>query len=184
MSKERRQLITRVVVFTAVIAVSLFIFTLPEDTIENLSAYGYPGVFLISLTTSSTVLLPVPGLVTVFSLGARFHPLWIALAAGAGATLGELTGYLLGFSGNPVIDDLEAYKRMVTWMERYGPLAVLVLGSFPNPLFDLTGIAAGALRMPVLQFLFWAWIGITIKMLLVAYAGAGLFPWLNGLLTP
>jgi uncharacterized membrane protein YdjX (TVP38/TMEM64 family) len=56
---------------------------------------------------------------------------------------------------------------------------VLLLAFLPNPLFDLTGIAAGALKMPLRAFLLWCWIGKTSKMLLVALAGAGVvaLPW-------
>ena len=53
--------------------------------------------------------------------------------------------------------------------------------SYPNPLFDLAGMAAGALRMPVAKFLLWAWIGKTIKMLLFAYAGATSVGWMMSL---
>jgi len=50
----------------------------------------------------------------------------------------------------------------------------LVLSTVPNPFFDLAGIAAGALKMPLKKFMFWCWIGQTIKMLTFAYAGSGL----------
>jgi uncharacterized membrane protein YdjX (TVP38/TMEM64 family) len=70
---------------------------------------------------------------------------------------------------------------MAAWMQKNGPLTVVLLALIPNPIFDLTGIAAGALKMPVWQFLFWAIMGKIGKMLLVAYAGVGLFaiPWIN-----
>jgi uncharacterized membrane protein YdjX (TVP38/TMEM64 family) len=109
----------------------------------------------------------------------------VAVAAGSGAALGELSGYLAGFGGQAIIEDTCAYKRMVRWMERNGNLTVLLLAFLPNPLFDLTGIAAGALKMPVRNFLLWCWIGKIFKMLAIAYAGAGLFsvPFLNEFLT-
>ena len=44
------------------------------------------------------------------------------------------------------------------------------------------GAAAGALKMPVLEFLFWAFIGKTLKMLLFALAGAKSMDWLLTLL--
>jgi membrane protein DedA with SNARE-associated domain len=42
----------------------------------------------------------------------------------------------------------------------------------PNPFFDLTGIAAGALKMPILRFLFWCLIGVTFKMTVFALLGS------------
>jgi membrane protein YqaA with SNARE-associated domain len=50
-------------------------------------------------------------------------------------------------------------------------LAIFGLAAIPNPFFDFAGIAAGALRFPVWQFLFWSFLGKTVKMLFFAYAG-------------
>jgi membrane protein DedA with SNARE-associated domain len=57
-------------------------------------------------------------------------------------------------------------------VRKNGPLSILILSAIPNPIFDITGAAAGALRMPVLKFFIWTWIGETIKMVVFAYFGA------------
>jgi membrane protein DedA with SNARE-associated domain len=178
--------LARILALMFVIAVSIIIVMLPEEQVSQLEGYGYPGIFLISILSNATVLVPAPGLLIVFSMGARFNPLWVGIAAGLGAAIGELSGYLAGFSGQAIIENRQLYERMVRWMKRNGPLTVVGLAFIPNPIFDLTGIAAGALKMPVSQFLFWAMIGKIIKMLITSYAGAGLFaiPWLNNLLVP
>ena len=54
-----------------------------------------------------------------------------------------------------------------------GLIPILVLAIIPNPFFDLAGIAAGTLKMPVWQFLLACLVGKTIKMVAFAYAGAG-----------
>jgi uncharacterized membrane protein YdjX (TVP38/TMEM64 family) len=178
--------VARILALIFVIAVSIIIVTIPEEQANQLEAYGYPGIFLLSILSNATVLVPAPGLIIVFSMGARFNPLWVGISAGLGATIGELSGYLVVFSGQAIIENRKMYERMVQWMKRNGPLTVVSLAFIPNPIFDLTGIAAGALKMPVMQFLFWAMIGKIIKMLLTAYAGAVIFsiPWLNNLITP
>jgi membrane protein YqaA with SNARE-associated domain len=61
-------------------------------------AYGYPGIFLISLAASATLIFPVPSLALVFALGGVLNPVLVGLAAGLGETPGELTGYLAGYS--------------------------------------------------------------------------------------
>lgn len=169
-----------------VIAITLYILFMPEEQAEKLASYGYAGIFLISILANATVLVPAPGLVIVFSMGARFDPLLVGLAAGAGATLGELSGYLAGFSGQAVIENQARYDQMVHWMRKYGPLTISLLAFIPNPLFDMAGIVAGILRLPVLRFLLYAFIGKTPKMLLFAYLGAGILtaPWLTKLFTP
>jgi uncharacterized membrane protein YdjX (TVP38/TMEM64 family) len=63
-------------------------------------------------------------------------------------------------------------------MGRNGPLTVFLLSAIPNPFFDLAGVAAGALKMPLGRFLFWAWIGETTKMFIFAFAGSSSLAWL------
>ena len=165
------QIAARILGFVFVIAISIYIFSI-RDKVQDLEKYSYPGIFLLSFLAYATVFLPAPGVAVVFSMGAVFNPLIVALVAGAGAALGELVGYLAGFSSQPIIEKVGLYQQMVEWLRKYGALAVLIISAIPNPFFDLTGAAAGALKMPVRKFLFWTWIGETIKMLAFAYAGA------------
>lgn len=169
--------IIRILALAAVVGISVFVFSV-RDQAEELAVFGYPGIFLLALLSNATVLLPAPGLAVVFTMGGIFNPLLVGLAAGAGGTLGELSGYMAGFSGQAVIERADVYARMTKWMSKNGNLTVLFLGLIPNPFFDLTGIAAGALKMPLLRFLFWAWIGITLKMTAFAFIGASALKWL------
>lgn len=164
-------IVTRVLALIFVVAISIFIFSI-RDKIQGLEKFGYIGIFVISFLAYATVILPAPGVAIIFSMGAVFNPWIVALVAGAGATLGELTGYLAGFSSQPAIARIKIYEQMVIWLKKYGSLAVLIISTIPNPFFDLTGIAAGALKMPVYKFFIWTWLGETIKMLAFAYAGA------------
>lgn len=171
LSPERRLTLVRILILLAVIALSVFIFSI-RDRAQELALYGYPGIFLLSFLAYATVLLPAPGVAVVFTMGAVFHPLGVAVAAGAGAALGELSGYMAGFGGQIVVEKAQVYDRLYGWMDRHGSVTVLILSALPNPFFDLAGVAAGALKMPVLHFLLWCWIGETIKMITFAYAGA------------
>lgn len=171
LTAERRLTLTRIMALFVVVALSVFIFSI-RDRASELAIYGYPGIFLLSFMAYATVLLPAPGVAVVFTMGSIFNPLGVALAAGTGAALGELTGYLAGFSGQAVIERVEIYDRLTGWMRRNGSLTVLVLAAVPNPFFDLAGVAAGSLKMHVLRFLIWCWIGEVIKMAIFAFAGA------------
>lgn len=164
----------RLLALLFVVGISIAIFLIPKDQADQLATYGYLGLFLISLLSYATVFLPAPATLFVFSMGAHFPALGVALAAGSGAAIGELSGYLAGYSGQPVIENLAMYKRMANWMERNGRLTVFALAAIPNPFFDLTGIAAGTLRMPVLKFLLFCWLGQMVKMFLIASLGGNL----------
>jgi len=176
-----RLTIIRVLILLAVLALSAYIFSI-RDQADRLAAYGYPGLFLISVLANATILLPAPGVAVVFAMGSVFQPLLVALAAGTGATVGEISAYAAGFSGQAVIERTAVYARIVPWMHRYGGLTTFLLAAIPNPFFDLVGIAAGALRMPFVPFIMWCLLGKCVKMLIFAYTGAYSIEWLSGLL--
>lgn len=166
--------VVRVLVILAVIALTVLLF-LNRDRVQELEALGYPGIFLISLLSNATLILPVPGVLFTSAMGAVFNPYLVALAAGTGATLGELTGYMTGFSGQGVIENRQWYDRVTEWMKKYGGITILVLAFIPNPLFDIAGMVAGALRMPLWKYLLFSWVGKVGKMLLFALGGAQIF---------
>ncbi len=161
----------RVLALVFVIGITVLIYVY-RDRAEELGKFGYPGIFVLSILANATIVLPAPGLAIVFSFGGVFSPVGVGLAAGAGATLGELSGYLAGFSGQAVIENRKLYDRLEAWMRRYGPLTITVLAFLPLPIFDLAGVAAGALKMPVQNFLLWCFLGKVPKMLLIAYLGS------------
>ena len=170
-------------VFVIAVTVGLFVF---RDRFAHLPVVGYPVVFLLSLLANATLILPLPGVALASILGANssFSPLGVAVAMGLGAATGELTGYLAGYSGRSVLQRANSYDRVRELMGKYGGWAVLVLAFIPNPLFDIAGITAGALKMPVLKYLFWCAIGKILKMLVFALAGNQIvqwFPWLVGM---
>jgi membrane protein YqaA with SNARE-associated domain len=167
----------RIGLLLLVIALTIGIYLLRDQT-RWLARWGYVGIFLLSILANATIILPAPGVAFVFGLGALYNPLLVALAAGAGAAVGELSGYLAGYSGNIVIQNRTHAERMTEWMKKYGPWTILILGFIPNPLFDLAGIIAGMLKMPLWKFLLFCMVGKILKMLLFAYAGSLSIPWL------
>ena len=166
-----RLTVVRIVVIMAVIGLTV-ILVLNRDRVEKLEALGYPGIFLLSLLSNATLILPVPGVLFTSAMGAVFNPFWVAIAAGSGATLGEITGYLAGFSGQGVIENRQWYEKVTGWMKKYGGITILVLAFIPNPVFDIAGMVAGALRMPLWKYILYSWIGKVGKMMLFAYGGS------------
>jgi len=161
----------RIAVLLVVIVLTVFL-VLNRERVKELEALGYPGIFLVSLLANATLILPVPGVLFTSAMGAVFNPFLVALAAGTGATLGELTGYAAGFSGQAVIENRHWYDNVTKWMTKYGGITILVLAFIPNPVFDIAGMVAGSLRMPLWKYLTFSWIGKTAKMLLFALGGA------------
>ena len=123
------------------------------------------------MTGVQTCALPIYGVNDGYAMGAIFNPFGVGLAAGTGGAIGELSGYLAGFSGQAVVERLDAYNRIKPWVDKYGGWAIMVLSAIPNPFFDIAGIAAGIAKMPIQTFLLFTWMGQLIKMTLFALAG-------------
>ncbi len=140
----------------------------------DLSRIGYPAIAILSLLGSGGLVVPVPGMASVCAGGLLLSPVLVALVAGSAETVGELTGYTLGVSGRGLLALKRGrlYTRMEYWMRRRGWLVLFLLSLIPNPIFDLAGVAAGALRFPVWGFLGVIWPGKVIKFLIIAYACA------------
>ena len=160
----------RILALFGVIAITIYIYSIRER-VEQFAAFGYPGIFLIALLANATILLPAPGVAVIYAMGAIFNPLGVGLAAGTGGAIGELSGYLAGFSGQAVVERMDVYNRIKPSVDKYGGWAIMVLSAIPNPFFDVAGIAAGIAKMPIQTFLFFTLIGQLIKMTLFALAG-------------
>jgi len=158
------------------LTVALFLF---RDQVQELDSLGYLGAFIANLASSATIIVPVPGIAVVFILGDIWNPLFIGLVSGAGSALGELTGYAAGYSGRSLFQGNKLYPKITGWVEKRGAVLIFIFALIPNPLFDLVGIAAGALRYPVWKFLFFCLLGKTPRCILIAYAGRWGLEWVR-----
>ena len=177
-SLRKPYILWRVGALLFAVAISVLIFVY-RDQIARFASYGYLGVFVVSVIGNATVLLPLPSLAATFITGGVFNPLLVGIVSGAGMAIGELSGYLAGYGGGAIIraEDRERYARLESWMRRYGGWTIFVLSVIPNPLFDLAGIAAGALHYPVWRFLLVCFLGKTVKGIALALAGARWLEW-------
>jgi membrane protein YqaA with SNARE-associated domain len=151
--------------------------------IEELTAYGYLGSFVISVIFNATIILPAGNMMIQMALGATIlSPVLVGLVSGAGATIGEITGYVAGRSGRGLVARSQMYNRVEGWLRRWGWLTIFIFSVVPF-VFDLVGIAAGALRYPFWKFLFFCWLGRAILYIFMVWlASLGLkimLPWFS-----
>jgi membrane protein DedA with SNARE-associated domain len=150
------------------ISVALFFLGRNPELIAELEGYGYFGAFLISLIGNASILLPGIVLPLLTGLGLVFYPVsgiaglvMVGLAGGVGAAIGELSGYMVGYSGRGIVENKKRYWRLVGWVKKWGSLAIFLFALVPL-FFDLVGLAAGVLRFPVWKFFLVCWLGRTI----------------------
>ncbi len=171
---SRKDILIRVILGIGVITLTV-VLILNRDKVQDLQRYGYIGIFLFSILSNATIIFPLPGVVFTTAMGAVFNPLWVALAAGAGAAIGELSGYLAGVSGQIFLQNTEREQKVQAWMQKNGAWTILVLAFVPNPLFDIAGIVAGSMKVPLWKFLLLCSVGKIGKMLAFSYLGAGIY---------
>ncbi len=161
------------------LAIGAIAFLISPWFADRFAPLGYLGVFLFSLVASATIVLPVPSWILVFSLSGSLNPLLLGIAAGAGSGLGELTGYFAGRGGTALVgtDKISLLDSHKKWITKAESITLFVVAFLPNPFFDIAGIAAGILKIPVWRFLIAVILGKTARFILFAYFG---FRLLNG----
>jgi len=150
------------------ISVVLFFYGRNPEIVAELKSYGYLGAFLISLIGNATVLLPgivlpiLSGLsIVLYPVAGLVGPVMVGLAGGAGAAIGEIVGYMAGYSGRGIVQNSRMYNRLVDWVRRWGAIAIFIFTLVPL-FFDLVGLAAGVLRFPLWKFVLICWLGRTL----------------------
>ena len=157
---------------------------------QKFKGLGYAGIFLINLVSTSTFFFPVPGLTAagqalIVSEAGRLGPLPVGILGGAGMGLGEITAYVAGALGREVAQgrqmggpswfrtavdkSVRAVNRLLT---SHGMLTLFVLSVIPNPVFEVAGLTAGAVRMKFWRFLSAVMAGKILRGLALAYLGA------------
>ena len=143
---------------------------------------GYGGIAIAALIASAAFVLPVPAQLAVCAGGVWLNPIVVGMVAGTAEAVGELTGYFLGYAGQGAVNRSRWYQRVEPWMQKRGWLLLLLVSLVPNPVFDVVGLAAGAVRYPVWRFLAVVLVGKTLKFLTVAHVCAYSMDWAIDLL--
>lgn len=158
------------------ISVGLFVFAQRDpEKVKQFANYGYLGAFIVSIISNATIILPVPGILAFVPLVNTLNPALLALAGATGGIIGETTSYMAGYGGRGIIRDgpqRRMYDRTERWLKKWGVWAIFIFAAAPFLLFDIAGMVAGVLRLPLWKFLLAGWAGKTLKYIALAYAAA------------
>lgn len=129
-------------------------------------AYGYLGVFLVELISTSSIFMPIPGFVATMAAATVLNPFVVGVSAGFGAATGELTAYLLGRGGRKIVEGKVRLENLRRLYRRYGLWTIYLFAATPSP-FDIVGIFCGLLKIDVKVFFFMTLAGkITLRTML------------------
>ncbi|MCX6015660.1 MAG: VTT domain-containing protein [Chloroflexales bacterium] len=165
---QRRNAIIGMIVL--MIAINVGCYFLPIDY-TFLGNYAIAGVFGVTAIATATIIVPVPYIPVVMHIAQQYHDLYdlvlVALAAGFGSVVGEISGYVVGRSGRQAFEST-CFSRWVAAQMTHPVrafVALFALAAPPNPLFDVAGMAAGAFGVPFWVFASAVFCGRFVRML-------------------
>jgi membrane protein DedA with SNARE-associated domain len=174
------------VIVAFVPGIALIVFDL-DEAFEGL---GLASVFLTNLVSTATLFVPVPGITAAANLliiaeaERSRHPWLIGVTGGAGMAIGEFTAYYAGAAGahaarrhqlrvpgrmRPAAERI--WRAVQALMHRWGALTLFVLAAIPDPFFEIAGVTAGSVGMPVRRYFIAVLAGCIVRGLTLAYAG-------------
>ncbi len=179
-----------IVVFILLASVALGVATIFINVNEErFKGLGYFGIFFVNMISTSTFFIPVPGLTAagqalIVSQASSLGAWQVGVLGGLGMAMGEITAYVGGAFGREVAHGRQVggpkrfrnavlrALRAIDWlMHHYGMLTLFVLSAIPNPLFEVAGLTAGAVRMNFWRFLGSVTAGKLVRGLALAYIG-------------
>ncbi|MBS7657295.1 VTT domain-containing protein [Candidatus Bathyarchaeota archaeon] len=143
--------------------------------VDVAQTYGYLGVFLVSFIGSSSIIIPIPYTVIIFSMGMQkniFNPFFLGLSGGAGSAVGEFIGYFLGYFGRKVINENQQKKMnyILKIFTKYGAITIFLFALTPLP-DDLLFIPLGIMRYNFVKAFIPCLMGKLLMCFILAYGG-------------
>jgi membrane protein YqaA with SNARE-associated domain len=151
---KRRSTLRAALIGLLALLFNIGVFFLPIDY-SAFGGYAYFGVFLITLIANATVIIPVPYPAVIARVATQSDNLALVIIAGAlGSAIGESVAFFVGRSGRGAVEDTRFYRWVQQQMRHPWRAFALLFGlaAPPNPVFDVAGLAAGALGLPYWLF--------------------------------
>jgi membrane protein DedA with SNARE-associated domain len=145
----------------------------------NVAWITYLIVFGLFVTVSLVPFGPAAIAISVlFAAATILNPFMVGLAAAIGVSVGGLGGYFAGLLGRNVllkenfmcsINEMLCNKNIGNWVKDKGPLVIGILALQPFLPFEVAGIVAGSLKMPIGKFFIATLAGSSIKYISLAF---------------
>lgn len=151
------------------------LFTLPyilfREQIREMQTLGYVGLVVSCAISSVSILLPTSSTLIVVAAASILNPWICVLLGGIGVAIGEQASYICGrigvFGFQVTNGNAEKNKKVISGLRRNAFLTIFLFALIPLPIFDLVGIASGAMRIPWPQYALAAVIGKIVRFFIV-----------------
>lgn len=135
-----------------------------SDFVREHAPVSYLGVLFACFFANASVLLPAPSILIVVQYALLLNPVIVAGCGAAGAALGEMVGFGAGACGSQLTEQ-KRFRKIERLIPKYPYGMVFVFSALPFPIFDVIGLAAGAMKLNPYRFFFACFLGKLVKML-------------------
>ncbi len=122
----------------------------------------YIGVFLISIFGNFTIIFPVPytiALIVISAVVPGVNPVFLGIVGGLGASIGEVSAWLIGRGSKEMIGDSKSIERMKKYVDAgWAPLFIIFFAATPLP-DDAFLIVLGIAQYSLIKALVYCFIG-------------------------
>jgi membrane protein YqaA with SNARE-associated domain len=178
-TRHRRHLLIAIagVAFFLVLNTAVYLAPIDYSLFAN---FAYPGAFIVCFLANALVAIPIPYIPIVAHVGATAENPSLVVALGAlGSVLGESVAFLVGRAEEGLVSEHPIYRRIHRVAKRpFLAGVILFLFAAPlNPLFDIAGLAAGAVGVPYRVFFISVFAARLVRLALIVWLGVvlGLF---------
>ena len=157
----------------ALVALNIGAYVAPIDY-SAFASFSYVGAFIICLVANAVVAIPVPYIPIIAHIGASAPSAAIVIIAGAlGSVLGESVAFFVGRAEQGLVSEHPIYRRLRPFLERKRTTALILflLAAPLNPVFDIAGLAAGALGVRYRIFFVAVFAGRLLRLALIVWIG-------------
>jgi uncharacterized membrane protein YdjX (TVP38/TMEM64 family) len=170
---HRRHVAFAIVGALALVALNIAAYLAPIDY-AAFTSFSYVGAFLICLAANAVVAIPIPYVPIFAHIGATASsPAMVVIAGALGSVLGESVAFLVGRAEQGLVSEHPIYRRMqpFTQRKRTSALILFLLSAPLNPVFDVAGLAAGALGVRYRIFFVAVFAGRLLRLALIVWIG-------------
>lgn len=158
------------------VGINLVVYFLPIDY-HAIGSFAYAGALVITFVANAAVVLPIPYIPVVANIALTAEHVWLVVIIGAlGSTLGESVAFAVGRVERDLFSEHALYQRLQKLMDRpWRAGAFLFMFAAPlNPIFDIAGLAAGALGLPYRVFFTAVFLARLVRFIVIVALATGL----------
>ena len=171
--RHRRHVVLAIAGGIFLVAFNIAVYLAPIDY-GAFTSFAYVGVFVVTFLANALIAIPIPYIPIVAHIGATADMPWLVVVLGALASvLGESVAFLAGRAEEGLVSEHPIYKRVHRVAERPF-LAGAMLFAFavpPNPVFDVAGLAAGAVGVRYRVFFVSVFAARLIRLAVIVWLG-------------